>query len=78
MKNKIPILLVAAVFDLVSVVVLEQGGEIQRYIVNKNRVLRYAETGGTDYWTNGVDSFYAGSHNPHDTKRVYIKAEVAF
>jgi hypothetical protein len=49
MKNKIPILLVVAVFDLVSVVVLEQGGEIQRYVVKKNRVLRYAETGGSDY-----------------------------
>jgi hypothetical protein len=54
------------------------GGEVQQYVVKKNRVLRYEETDGTDYWSNGVESVFTGSHNPHDTKRVYVKAEVAF
>jgi hypothetical protein len=60
------------------------GGEIQRYIVKKNRILALAQgTSGTEFYNGGainpaLANVYVGSHNPHDAKRVYVKAEVAF
>lgn len=57
------------------------GGELQRYIVYKKRVDRYNEThaAGTDYYRTWDGSYaFIGSNNPKDTKRVYVKAEVAF
>jgi hypothetical protein len=58
------------------------GGEIQRYMVKKNRYLAYSQgTNGTEYYNAsvlGLGNVFVGSHNPHDAKRVYIKAEVAF
>jgi len=54
------------------------GGELQKYSVKKNRLLRYAEssTSGTDWHPAGP--VYVGSRNPNDTRRVYVKAEVMF
>ncbi|MBN2161168.1 MAG: hypothetical protein JW807_17405 [Spirochaetes bacterium] len=55
------------------------GGEIQRYIVKKDRALRYIESRGTDWYSpDAANALFVGSHNPHDTKRVYVKTEVAF
>ncbi len=53
------------------------GGELQKYFVKKDRLLRYAEssTSSTDWYAG---PFYVGSRNPNDTKRVYAKAEVSF
>lgn len=52
------------------------GGELQTYRVKKDRNLRYAEgASGSDYYG---DVFYIGSRDPRDSKRVYIKTEVAF
>ncbi len=52
------------------------GGEWQTYQIKKDRLLRYAEgTTGTEYYG---DTLYAGSREPHDSKRVYIKTEVVF
>jgi hypothetical protein len=58
------------------------GVELQKYAVIKNRVLRYAEgTAGTDFYNGGalgVGDVFVGSRAPHETKRLYIKAEVVF
>ena len=59
------------------------GGEIQKYYVNKNQVLAYTETrtASPNYYNAsalGAGQIFVGSRNPHDTKRVYIKAEVVF
>jgi hypothetical protein len=60
------------------------GGEIQRYIVKKNRFLSYAQgNSGTEFFQgSAIDpslaNVYVGSHNPNDAKRVYVKAEVSF
>ncbi|MBN2078013.1 MAG: hypothetical protein JW838_03550 [Spirochaetes bacterium] len=52
------------------------GGELQTYRIRKDRVLRYAEgASGSEYYG---DTFYIGSREPRDAKRVYIKTEVAF
>ena len=60
-------------------------GEIQRYIVKKDRYLRYVEStsSGTDYYNgNAIDpslaNLFVGSHNPNDARRLYVKAELAF
>jgi hypothetical protein len=59
------------------------GGEIQKYFVKKNRLLTSQEplTASPNYYNAsalGAGQFYVGSRNPHDTKRLYIKAEVVF
>lgn len=59
------------------------GAELQRYIVKKDRLLRYTESAGsgTDYYNAsglGLGNVYVGSRNPHDAKRLYIKTEVIF
>ena len=58
------------------------GGELQKYFVKKDRLLRYAEgSKGTDYYNAtalGAGDIYVGSREPHDSKRVYVKAEVSF
>jgi hypothetical protein len=59
------------------------GGEIQKYFVNKNRILSYTETptASPNYYNAsalGAGQIFVGSRNPHDTKRLYIKAEVVF
>jgi len=59
------------------------GAELQRYIVKKDRLLRYTESAasGTDYYNGsglGLGNVYVGSRNPHDAKRLYIKTEVIF
>jgi hypothetical protein len=59
------------------------GGEITHYKVNKNLILAYAEAPGSspNYYNAsafGLGTVFVGSRNPHDTKRVYVKAEVVF
>ena len=59
------------------------GGEIQKFFVKKNIIARSQEStaSGTDYYNGaalGIGTQFAGSHNPHDAKRVYVKAEVVF
>jgi len=50
--------------------------------VKKDSLLRYAEgSKGTDYYNAtalGAGDIYVGSREPHDSKRVYVKAEVSF
>ncbi|OHD67968.1 MAG: hypothetical protein A2W19_06895 [Spirochaetes bacterium RBG_16_49_21] len=59
-------------------------GEIQRYIVKKNRFLSYAQgNNGTEFFNGGaidpaLANVFVGSHNPNDARRVYVKAEVTF
>jgi hypothetical protein len=58
------------------------GGELQKYFVSKERVLRYAEgIRGTEYYNGealGFGDVFVGSKNPRDTKRLYVKCETAF
>lgn len=58
------------------------GGEIQKFYVKKNIALRSQEsTSGTDTYNGtalGIGTQFAGSHNPHDAKRLYVKAEATF
>ncbi len=56
------------------------GGEIQKYNIKKARELRYLErtSAGTDWYNAGGNYYFAGSKDPKDTKRVYVKAEVTF
>lgn len=56
------------------------GGELQKYIITKARELRYLErtSSGTDWYGTGSTYVFAGSRDPKDTRRVYVKAEVTF
>jgi len=59
------------------------GGELQKYFVKKDQMLRYVEStsSGTDYYNGtalGIGNVYVSSHQPHDSKRVYVKTEFTF
>jgi hypothetical protein len=60
------------------------GGELQRYIVTKNKTLRLLQgNSGTEFFNGGaldpaLANVYVGSKNPNDAKRIYVKAEVTF
>ena len=59
------------------------GGEIEHYQVVKNRALEYAETttASPNYYNAaglGAGQIFVGSRNPHDTRRLYVKAEAKF
>jgi hypothetical protein len=62
------------------------GGEIEQYRVVKSPLLSYQEahgatSNGPNYYNAtalGAGRIFVGSRNPHDTKRLYVKAEVKF
>ncbi len=60
------------------------GGELQRYIVTKNKTLRLLQgNSGTEFFNGAaidpaLANVYVGSKNPNDAQRLYVKAEVVF